>query len=216
MQVYAYHPPQATGSVMSLKHAILVLLERKPGSGYDLAQRFKGGIGHFWSASHQQIYHELKKLSGLRLVEFEVQPQSVRPDKKHYRITAAGRSALKAWLLEPTKPERLNSALLVKIYAANLAEPAALVAELEQSLAGHRKRLDEYVNLEQSYLGKGSRMSRKQSQMYLTLRCGIRYEWNWIELLSEARALLADGLLPPKPALGSLTRGEGAMILTSG
>ncbi len=191
---------------MSLKHAILVLLEQKPGSGYDLAQRFKGGIGHFWNASHQQIYQELKKLSSQKLVEFELQSQSERPDKKHYRITAAGRNALKAWLLEPTRPERLNSALLVKIYAANLAEPAALVAELEQNLAEHRRRLDEYVSLEQSYLGKGDRIGRKQSQMYLTLRCGIRYEWNWIELLNEAKALLIDGLLPPKPVLETLLR----------
>jgi len=172
---------------MSLKHAILVLLEQKPGSGYDLAQRFKGGIGHFWSASHQQIYQELKKLSSQTLVEFEVQPQSERPDRKHYRITAAGRSALKTWLLEPTKPERFNSALLVKIYAANLAEPAALVVELEQNLTEHRRRLDEY----------------------LSLRCGIRYEWNWIEMLNEARALLTDDLLPTKPVLETLTHHAG-------
>jgi len=191
---------------MSLKHAILVLLEQKPGSGYDLAQRFKGGIGHFWSASHQQIYQELKKLHSQMLVEFEVQAQSERPDRKHYRITAAGRGALKAWLLEPTKPERFNSALLVKIYAANLAEPAALVVELEQNLAEHRRRLDEYLSLEQSYLGKADRLSRKQSQMYLTLRCGIRYEWNWIEMLNEARALLTDDRMPTQPVLETLAR----------
>jgi PadR family transcriptional regulator AphA len=191
---------------MSLKHAILVLLEQKPGSGYDLAQRFKGGIGHFWNASHQQIYQELKKLDSQMLVEFELQPQSERPDKKHYRITAAGRSALKTWLLEPTRPERLNSALLVKIYAANLAEPAGLVAELEQNLAEHRRRLDEYLSLEQSYLGKGDRIGRKQAQIYLTLRSGIRYEWNWIEMLNEAKALLTDDVLPSKPVLETLAR----------
>lgn len=189
---------------MSLKHAILVLLEQKPGSGYDLAQRFKGGIGHFWNASHQQIYQELKKLSGRMLVDFEVQAQSERPDRKHYRITAAGRAALKAWLLEPTRPERFNSALLVKIYAAYLADPVALAAELEQKLTGHRKRLEEYLGLEQSYLAKGSRISRKQSQMYLTLRCGIRYEWNWIELLTEAKALLIDERLPSRSVLETL------------
>ncbi len=195
---------------MSLKHAILVLLEQKPGSGYDLAQRFKGGIGHFWNASHQQIYQELKKLDSQMLVEFELQPQSERPDRKHYRITAAGRSALKTWLLEPTRPERLNSALLVKIYAANLAEPAALVAELEQNLAEHRRRLDEYLSLEQSYLGKGDRIGRKQAQIYLTLRSGIRYEWNWIEMLNEAKALLTDDVLPSKPVLETLARQAGA------
>lgn len=195
---------------MSLKHAILVLLEQKPGTGYDLAQRFKGGIGHFWNASHQQIYQELKKLDSQMLVEFEVQPQSERPDRKHYRITAAGRSALKTWLLEPTRPERLNSALLVKIYAANLAEPAGLVAELEQNLAEHRRRLDEYLSLEQSYLGKGDRIGRKQAQIYLTLRSGIRYEWNWIEMLNEAKALLTDDVLPSKPVLETLARQVGA------
>ena len=194
---------------MSLKHAILVLLEQKPGSGYDLAQRFKGGIGHFWNASHQQIYQELKKLDSQQLVEFELQSQSERPDRKHYRITAAGRTALKAWLQEPTRPERLNSALLVKIYAANLAEPAALVVELEQNLLEHRKRLDEYLSLEQSYLEKGKGLSRKQSLMYMTLRSGIRYEWNWIELLHEAKALLTDGLLPSQPVLETLTRRAG-------
>ena len=191
---------------MSLRHAILVLLEQKPGSGYDLAQRFKGGIGHFWSASHQQIYLELKKLDSRKLVEFEVQPQSERPDKKNYRITTSGRAALKAWLQEPTKSERLNSALLVKIYAANLAEPAALVAELEQNLAEHRRRLDEYTSLEQSYLEKGDKLSRKQSQIYLTLRSGIRYEWNWIEMLNEARALLSDNQVPSRPVLETLAR----------
>ena len=189
---------------MSLRHAILVLLEKKPGTGYDLAQRFKGGIGHFWNASHQQIYQELKKLNDRKLVEFEVQVQSERPDRKHYRITAAGRSELKTWLLQPTRPERLNSALLVKIYAANLAEPAALVVELEQNLVEHRKRLEEYLSLEQSYLEKG-KTSRKQSQMYLTLRSGIRYEWNWIEMLSEARTLLTDDRLPSRPVLETLT-----------
>ena len=48
---------------MSLKHAILILLETEPGSGYDLVKRFKAGLGYFWNAKHQQVYQELKKLS---------------------------------------------------------------------------------------------------------------------------------------------------------
>ena len=41
---------------MSLKHAILTLLESQPGSGYDLVKRFKDGLGYFWNAKHQQVY----------------------------------------------------------------------------------------------------------------------------------------------------------------
>jgi len=84
------------------------------------------------------------------------------------------------------------------------------VVELEQNLAEHRRRLDEYVSLEQSYLGKGDRIGRKQSQIYLTLRSGIRYEWNWIEMLNEAKALLTDDVLPSKPVLETLARQAGA------
>ncbi len=191
---------------MSLKHAILVLLEKKPGSGYDLSQRFKRGIGYFWNASHQQIYQELKKLADARWVEFELQTQSERPDKKHYRISAAGRSALKAWLQEPTKHERLNSALLVKLYAAHLADPQALLLQLDERLAAHRAKLEEYVGHESFYLDRGDALSQKQAQRYLTLRHGIRYEWNWIEMLEESRTLLTQGRTPQRPMLERLTR----------
>jgi len=191
---------------MSLKHAILVLLEKKPGSGYDLSQRFKRSIGYFWNASHQQIYQELKKLSQQHWVEFEVQAQRERPDRKHYRISAAGRNALRAWLQQPTKPDRLNSELLVKIYAAYLADPAALLPELERRIAAHRQKLDEYLGHEPFYLERRGKASRKQSLMHLTLRYGIRYEWNWIEWLSEVKALLADEQAPHAPMLETLMR----------
>jgi PadR family transcriptional regulator AphA len=191
---------------MSLKHAILVLLEKKPGSGYDLAQRFGGGIGNFWNATHQQIYQELKKLSAGKLVEFELKAQAERPDKKVYRITAAGRSALKAWLKAPVKAARINSTLLVKIYAGHLADPAALDAELAQHIEHHQKKLDEYLSLEQLYFSAGAAMRRKQRLPYLTLRSGIRYEWYWIDWLKEVKTLLAEDALPDRPALESLSK----------
>ena len=56
-------PSYAELPAMSLKHAILILLETEPGSGYDLVKRFKAGLGYFWNAKHQQVYQELKKLS---------------------------------------------------------------------------------------------------------------------------------------------------------
>ena len=47
---------------MALEHAILVSLLEKPGSGYELARRFDRSIGHFWTATHQQIYRVLKRM----------------------------------------------------------------------------------------------------------------------------------------------------------
>lgn len=191
---------------MSLKHAILVLLDKKPGSGYDLAQRFGGGIGNFWNATHQQVYQELKKLTADKLVEFEVHTQAERPDKKVYGITSAGRSALKAWLKQPIKLARINSTLLVKIYAAHLADPAELDRELAQHIADHEQKLAEYAELERSYFSADAATRRKQRMPYLTLRSGIRYEWTWIEWMKEVKQLLADDALPETPMMQLLAQ----------
>jgi PadR family transcriptional regulator AphA len=191
---------------MSLKHAILVLLEKKPGSGYDLAQRFGSGIGNFWHATHQQVYQELKKLSAGKLVKFEVHAQAERPDKKVYRITSSGLTALKSWLKQPVKMARINSTLLVKIYAAHLADPVALDAELQQHIVGHQQKLDEYVELEKHYFSADAATRRKHRLPYLTLRSGIRYEWYWIAWLKEVKELLAGDALPGSPVLDLLIK----------
>ncbi|NEE29541.1 PadR family transcriptional regulator, partial [Streptomyces sp. SID7982] len=61
---------------MALDHAILVSLLERPGSGYELARRFERSIGHFWTATHQQIYRVLGRMvaDGLLLVR-EVEQQ---------------------------------------------------------------------------------------------------------------------------------------------
>ena len=191
---------------MALKHAILVLLEREAGSGYDLVQRFKSGIGNFWSATHQQVYQELKKLSRDKLVTYQLREQTERPDKKIYRITAAGRKALKFWLEHPAKPTRVNEALLVKIFGAKLADRELMLAELDRHIAMRKRKLGEYLEMERPYFQADEAGRRKYLLPYLTLRRGIRYQQDWIEWLEETRELLEKDALPAKPALQSRRR----------
>lgn len=203
MQMFAY---DAECAPMSLKHAILVLLENKPGSGYDLMGRFNSGIGHFWNSTHQQVYQELKRLHEEGCVEFEVETQAERPDKKNYRITRAGKKALAAWLAEPVAPPQLRDALLVKIYAAHLGDKDTLVAELDRHLALHRGALEEYRQIETDYFSLDDAGRRRLRLPYLTLRRGIRYELGSIEWFEEARTLLADDGLPKAPVLSKVRR----------
>lgn len=184
---------------MSLRHAILVLLDNQPGSGYDLSQRFDSGIGNFWHATHQQVYQELKKLAAGKLVEFEVHEQAERPDRKVYRITRAGRQELKAWFAEPTPPQHLKQALLVKLFGARLADRAILLAELERHEQRHRELLAAYREKEAKYFAQDEATRQRFLGPYLTLRSGIRYARDWIEGLEEARTLLASGALPQAP-----------------
>lgn len=184
---------------MSLKHAILVLLSDQPASGYELVQEFRSGIGNFWKATHQQVYLELKKMHGEKLVRYEVETQDTRPEKKTYSMTAAGRRALTDWFLHPAKPPKVRDPLLVKVYGAALARPAVLIAELRARLAAHEKQVENYRRMEQHYFDQDEPVRRQYLHPYLTLRRGIRYECESTEWLREVLQLLESGELPAKP-----------------
>jgi PadR family transcriptional regulator AphA len=180
---------------MSLRFAILTLLESDSGSGYDLMRHFKAGIGHFWNASHQQVYQELAKLHADGLVEFELERQSERPDRKVYRLTIPGRSALDEWRLQPVKPPKVNDALLVKVYGGGNVSPEQLLAELVEHEVLHRERLAEFRVSEARYLAMTPAQREPYRLPYLTLRRGILYEEDWLRWLDEARQELAHSSL---------------------
>jgi PadR family transcriptional regulator AphA len=171
---------------MSLKHAILILLESEPGSGYDLLKRFKDGLGYFWNAKHQQVYLELKKLNEAGWLEFE----ETRPDKKIYRLTPAGHAELLRWLDQPVQPNKINDALLVKLYAGTHTSRDNLCEEMARHVAVHRKTLDSLQSIERDYHALPAEQRAALRLPYLTLRRGILGEQAWLAWADEVAAEL--------------------------
>lgn len=198
MQVFATKEPlfdillaqisrlRASEPSMSLKHAILVLLETEPSSGYDLLKQFNNSLGYFWNAKHQQIYQQLKLLSKENLIECKLEEQNGKPDKKVYKITASGVTELTTWLTDTVKPNKINDALLVKIYGGHLTPPENLLAELESHLTLHNKTLRQLKQIEQKYLNLSSDLQEKYKLPYITLRRGILGEEAWLAWAQEA------------------------------
>jgi PadR family transcriptional regulator AphA len=99
---------------VSLRYAILGSLSSCPSSGYDLARQFGLGLGWFWSASHSQIYPELKRLEEAGLVEGSLTTVGEKLEKRMYSITETGAEALVSWVSDrpqyrPNRdPERLQ------------------------------------------------------------------------------------------------------------
>src|SRR6266508_2593560 len=87
--------------VGGLGYALLCLLVRGPGTGYDLAQRLRRPIGYYWTARHTQIYPELARLVSAGLVTYQAGAGPGPREKKTYTIAEAGRDALAAWLVRP-------------------------------------------------------------------------------------------------------------------
>ncbi|WP_439889191.1 PadR family transcriptional regulator [Pseudomonas sp. MBLB4123] len=176
---------------MSLRHAILTLLETEPASGYDIVRHFKESLGYFWNAKHQQVYQELRRLSDEGWLQCSEQAQSDKPDKKVYSISPAGRDELRRWLAEPAAPNKINDALLVKLFAGALAEPDNLRAEMARHRATHQGTLDSLLDIERQYLALEPQEQRRQRLPYLTLRRGILGERAWLAWADEVEAELA-------------------------
>lgn len=102
---------------MSLRHALLALLEAGPMTGYELAKQFDVSVDYLWHAPHSQIYPELRRMEAAGLVEAESLPRGERATKRPYSLTAAGAAELVSWIrLQETPPPVRDPAYLRATY----------------------------------------------------------------------------------------------------
>lgn len=124
---------------MSLRHALLGLLNERPSSGYDLTQRFAEGIGNYaWSAKHSQIYPELKKLSDDGFIEMVDEGARGR---RTYAITSAGRDELRTWLLNPPSSSGVRNEFVLRLFLLSALEPAEAAAVLRRTAEACESRM---------------------------------------------------------------------------
>lgn len=88
---------------MSLKYAILGLLDEQPYYGYEIKQKFEQLMGELWPVSYGQLYPTLKKLATEQLVTRETVQGKKAVEKNVYSITPAGRNVFFEWLRQNRK-----------------------------------------------------------------------------------------------------------------
>jgi DNA-binding PadR family transcriptional regulator len=86
--------------VPDTRYAILGLLARKPGHGYELAIRFGELFGPGWEINRGQVYDILRTLRKTRWAE-RVPSRGGAREPKVYRITPEGDQALTEWHARP-------------------------------------------------------------------------------------------------------------------
>jgi PadR family transcriptional regulator AphA len=172
---------------VSLRHAILVLLQDQEASGYDLAREFANSIGLVWNATHQQIYLELGKLNDQNMVKFRHIPEDGKPDNKLYRMTVVGRDVLIRWLRKPAAPPRIRDAFMVKIAGGALSDSSSILRELDDQADLRRERLHTFEALAKKLDEQGR---DKDLFTYLTLRRGILDQQAWLHWADEVKTAL--------------------------
>jgi DNA-binding PadR family transcriptional regulator len=135
---------------------------------YALKQAAAAGVGNLWSVQHAQLYTEPERLARAGLLDEEREEAGRR--RRVYRMTAAGREALAAWLRTPAEgtTELRDPALLQLFFGA---DPAVL-APAQRAL--HEERLAQFEAL---HAGAGAIMPAGRR---LTLEAGIAHEREWV------------------------------------
>lgn len=170
---------------MALEHAILVSLAEKSASGYDLARRFDASIGHFWKASHQQIYKVLGRMESDKWVEAHLVEQTGRPDKKVYAITGEGREELMRWSSTPTPLETNRSEFSVKLRGLQFGDREAVLSDVRVRREAHVAQLAYYEASAAKHYPDPSAVGEDDLGAYLVLRAGIMQERTGIAWCDE-------------------------------
>jgi DNA-binding PadR family transcriptional regulator len=152
------HPGRsARDDASTLGYAILAVLARNPSTGYELAARLVTPVSYFWTARHSQIHPELQRLLTDGLVAFEAVPGPGPKGKKVYSIIPEGFEALRQWVAKPPADQPVRDELVLRTYAAWVADPGELLALFHQQAAAHRERLARYeANLRSSRRGSAA------------------------------------------------------------
>lgn len=135
-----------------------VLCAQGKATGYEIRKIFKEeeAFSHFVDANYGSIYPALSKLNDEGLVSCVALEQTKRPDKKVYRITAAGRMALLDALLKPPAPDKFRSAFLFTLSFGDLL-PARHVDQLiDERIAWYREALERINECDCSRLSSGA------------------------------------------------------------
>jgi DNA-binding PadR family transcriptional regulator len=147
--------------------AILGILAKEPRSGYEIKAFVDNSTRFFWAASYGQIYPELRRLTEQKLISGTESPTGGRK-RTVYKLTAAGRRALREW--HERKPEvyELRDEGMLKLFLADAVDPAR-APEIARECAAHAAETAARLR-EIEALAAG-----KHPAAYTVLRSGIAF-----------------------------------------
>jgi PadR family transcriptional regulator AphA len=135
---------------LSLRHALLALLEAEPMSGYSLAKFFDQSVAYVWHAPHSQIYPELRRMHEAGLISGRSEARGTFATKRIYSLTDAGLEELERWTEEIAALQPERDAAYLKATYFEYGSFASARRQFEAHKAHHeeqRRRWEAHVKL---------------------------------------------------------------------
>jgi DNA-binding PadR family transcriptional regulator len=182
-----------------LKYALLGFLNYESKTGYEIKQTMDKSTGHFWHAKQSQIYTTLKKLEEDGLVISHPEHQEHRPDRRVYKITESGETALQKWLVQPvTQLNTTKELLLLKLFFSGKLEKETILTQLRLLRNLHERQTELYKTETPDFIKEIMAVQPELKQdahlWEATRRFGELHEKMYIRWLDETIAMVEEKL----------------------
>lgn len=154
-----------------IKRIVLsVLTYQESATGYTLCK----DISEVWPVTHQQLYRELAQLTESGYIEFQVQQQQGKPDKKCYSLTAYATEQAEEINKQPIGDFTYKRSSSIA-HVLGTSDPEALVQKLNVYLKKLKKDKNKFDRMEAMSKKNNTSMPivHKRGQLLL----GAEIEW---------------------------------------
>jgi len=164
-------PAVSTGRLSNTSYVVLGMIGlRGPSTPYDLKRGIGHSVGYFWPFPHAQLYAEPERLERMGLLA--VQSEDTGRRRKVYRLTDAGRVALRDWLAAPTSVHfQMRDVAELKLFFSELGDPVDVPRLAREQVAQHEHRIREYEQMQDRF-GNLPAVAKRM----VTLRLGLEME----------------------------------------
>lgn len=120
---------------MTLRYALLGVLEARPMTGYELAQFFDESTSWVWSAPHSNIYPQLRKMEEEGLLTSRTEIRGERLERTVYSISEKGIGELRTWVSSDPGPVNQRDPLFLRATFFDMVGDDDAEALLEEFIA---------------------------------------------------------------------------------
>lgn len=176
----------STSRLTTTSYVVLGMLAmRGPSTSYQLKRAVGRSVGYFWPFPHAQLYSEPKRLVELGLLDVQTEDEGRR--RQTFSVTDAGLAALTQWLREPSEePLQVRDVGELKLFFAELTEPADILALAARQVAQHQERIATYEDMQARFGGRGELAHRM-----VPLRLGLAMEYAALQFWQDLKKELA-------------------------
>lgn len=159
-------------------------------SGYEIRRSAELSLRYFWAVSPAQIYTELARLEDAKLVRGVDSTRGKRP-RRTFKLTAAGRKALRTWLLQDEFGRlEIRDQFLLKLFFADVLDQHEVhhLIEVARSRSGTALRTIEQVAspaADKTLERHGASYPSRVAEFYTELHQFIR---DWCDRLQDELA----------------------------